>query len=165
MENKPEEIKLGKHQCKIFINTRTTEAKNWVQVDKSTTLNIQMNPETETQDWIDQELPVEEVKSYKPTLDEEIATRRNNPMYEFMADRFYNCKVGNVESLICFPPAGEEGKLNAWFVKETPLILNNADYVEGKLHWTMNFGGDISRGTYTIDNNGKPEYHPPEQAQ
>lgn len=160
-----EEIKIGKHMCKIFINTGTKEEKKWSQVDKSTVLNIAMNPETETQDWISMELPVEEVKQYKPTLDEEIATIRNNPIYEFMFDRFYNCKVGDVESLICFPPRGPEGVQSAWMVENTALILNNADYVEGKLHWTMNFGGNIGRGTYTIDGTtGAPSYVPPAQS-
>lgn len=161
-ENNTAEIKIGKHMCKIFINTGTKETKNWAQIDKSTTLNIQMNPETETQDYISMELPLEEIKQYKPMLDQEIATYRNNPIYEFMFPLFYECKVSEAETLICFPPTGPEGKQHAWYVEHTPLILNNADYVEGKLYWTMNFGGNIGRGTYTIDSQtGKPEYAPP----
>lgn len=154
------ESKITRNLCKIFIDVSNgSGTPDWKQIDKSTLLDIAMNPETETQDYISMEMPVEEIKSYKPSMEQEIATFKNNPIYEFMFEKFFATKTLQVKSLICFPPHGEPEKMEAWMVPITTCVLNNMNYADGKLSWTMNFGGNTERGTYTIDENtGAPTF-------
>ena len=154
------ETKITKNLCKIFIDvSEGGDTPEWAQIDKSTVLDIAMNPETESQDYISMEMPVEEIKSYKPSMDQEIATFKNNPIYEFMFRKFYEAKTLQVKSLICFPPHGDPEVKEAWMVPITTCVLNNMNYVDGKLSWTMNFGGNTERGTYSIaEGTGKPTF-------
>lgn len=154
------ESKITKNMCKIFIDVSDgAETPEWEQIDKSTVLDIAMNPETESQDYISMEMPVEEVKNYKPSMDQEIATFANNPIYEYMFKKFYEAKTVQLKTLICFPPHGDPAVMQAWMVPITTCILNNMNYVDGKLSWNMSFGGNTERGTYTInEDTGKPTF-------
>lgn len=153
------EKKLTKNLCKIFIDVSdTTNSPDWRQIDKSTVLDIAMNPETESQDYISMEMPVEEIKSYKPSMDQEIATYANNPIYEYMFKKFYEAKTVQLKCLICFPPHGDPEQKEAWMVPITTCVLNNMNYVDGKLSWSMSFGGNTERGTYEISEDGKPTF-------
>lgn len=153
------ETKLTKNLCKIFIDVSDGSGTPlWKQIDKSTVLDIAMNPESESQDYISMEMPVEEIKSYKPSMDQEIATYANNPIYEYMFQKFYDAKVTQLKTLICFPPHGDPEVKQAWMVPITTCVLNNMNYVDGKLTWSMSFGGNTERGTYTIADDGSPEF-------
>ena len=150
------ETKITKNLCMIFIDTSEgSGGPTWTRVDKSTILNIVMNAETESMDYISQELATEEIKSYKPSMDQEIATYKGNPIYEFMFQKFYNCDLAHGKTLICFPET-EKGK-QAWEIDDTTFTLNEMNYVDGKITWGMNFGGDIKRGTYTVSG-GTPTF-------
>lgn len=151
------ETKITKNLCMIFIDTSDgSGAPTWTRVDKSTILNIVMNAETESMDYISQELATEEIKSYKPSMDQEIATYKGNPIYEHMFQKFYNCDLAHGKTLICFPET-EKGK-QAWEIDDTTFTLNEMNYVDGKITWGMNFGGDIKRGTYTVSG-GTPTFN------
>ena len=150
------ETKITKNLCMIFIDTSDgSGSPTWKRVDKSTILSIVMNAETESMDYISQELPTEEIKSYKPSMDQEIATYKGNPIYEFMFKKFYNCDLAHGKTLICFPE-NETGK-QAWQIDDTTFTLNEMNYVDGKITWGMNFGGNIKRGTYTVSE-GAPTF-------
>ena len=143
------ETKITKNMCMPFIDVSATSTADWQRIDKSTVFEIEMNAETESFDYISQELPTEEIAGYAPSMDQEIATYRGNPIYEFMFQRFYNCSTAHGKSLICFP-ADESGKQRAWLVTDTSFVLNAMNWAEGKITWSMRFGGDIQRGTYTV---------------
>ncbi len=143
------ETKLRKHQYIPFINTGTGETPTWSRIDKSTIFSLNPNPQTETMDYIAYELPQTEIDHYEPELPQEIALYEGNSMYDYMINLFYNLPVGNdvkVETLICF--AGTDKK--AWRIPETTVTLGELNTVDGKLSFTLNFGGNIDRGTYTI---------------
>ena len=149
-DNKPVETKITKNMAAIFVDTSTGEsAEEWSRIDKSTIFGLDMNPESKSFDYIDQELPTEEIERYAPAMDQEIATRKGNPMYEFMAEKFYNCDLAHGKSLLCFPE-NAKGEKKAWLVSDTTFSLTKADWVEGKLTWKMSFGGNIDRGTWEI---------------
>lgn len=153
------EKKLTKNLCKIFIDVSDGNGDPlWKQIDKSTVLDIAMNPESESQDYISMEMPVEEIKSYKPSMDQEIATYANNPIYEYMFAKFYAAEVTQLRTLICFPPHGDPEVKEAWMVPITTCVLNNMNYVDGKLSWSMSFGGNTQRGTYEVDMDGAPTF-------
>ena len=143
------EIRITKNMCIPFIDVSEGDTPVWKRIDKSTIFEIEMNAETESCDYISQEMPSEEIVSYAPSMDQEIATYRGNPIYEFMFQRFYNCSTAHGKSLICFP-ADAEGKLLAWMVADTSFVLSSMNWAEGKITWTMHLGGDIQRGSYTV---------------
>lgn len=143
------ETKITKNMCMPFIDVSATSTADWQRIDKSTVFEIEMNAETESFDYISQELPTEEIAGYAPSMDQEIATYRGNPIYDFMFKRFYNCDVSHARTLICFPQDAD-GKLPAWLVEDTTLVLDAMNWAEGKITWSMKFGGDIQRGTYSV---------------
>ena len=143
------EIRITKNMCIPFIDVSEGDAPVWKRIDKSTIFEIEMNAETESCDYISQEMPSEEIVSYAPSMDQEIATYRGNPIYEFMFQRFYECSTAHGKSLICFP-ADDSGQQQAWMVADTTFVLDAMNWAEGKITWSMRFGGDIQRGTYTV---------------
>ena len=143
------EIRITKNMCIPFIDVSESDTPSWKRIDKSTIFEIEMNAETESCDYISQEMPTEEIVSYAPSMDQEIATYRGNPIYEFMFQRFYNCSTAHGKSLICFP-ADEGGRQRAWLVADTTFVLDAMNWAKGKITWSMRFGGDIQRGTYTV---------------
>ena len=151
------ETMLRKNQCIPFMNTGSAQTPSWARIDKSTIFSLNPNPQTETQDYICYETPVTVIDHYEPELPQEIAMYEGNPMYDFVYGLFYNLPVGEeavVESLICFP--GTDKK--AWKIDETTLVLGEMNTVDKKISFTLNFGGDITRGTYTISTSGKPSF-------
>ena len=150
------EIRITKNMCIPFIDVSESDAPVWKRIDKSTIFEIEMNAETESCDYISQEMPTEEIVSYAPSMDQEIATYRGNPIYEFMFRKFYNCSTAHGKSLICFP-ADESGRQQAWMVADTAFVLDAMNWAEGKITWSMRFGGDIQRGTYSISD-GVPSF-------
>lgn len=150
------EIKLRKHQYIPFINTGTVDSPVWARIDKSTIFSLNPNPQTTTQDYIAYETPVEEIETYQPELPQEIALYEGNPVYDFVFDKFFNLPVGSeakVPVLLCF--AGMDAQ--AWQIDDTTIVLGELNTVDGKLSFTLRFGGDIQRGTYTISD-GKPTF-------
>ena len=153
------EVKLTKNMWIPFIDVSDGSGEpEWKRIDKSTIFDLQMNPEEESQDYISQEMPSTEIKNYAPSMDQEIATYKENPIYEFMQKKFYNCDLAHGKSLICFPPNGADEKL-AWLISDTTYSLTSINPVDGKLTWNMKFGGNITRGSYTVEA-GVPTFTP-----
>ena len=150
---------LRKHMCIPFLDTdRGVGDARWARIDKSTIFSLNPNPQTETNDYICYESPVTDVDHYEPELPQEIVMEEGNPMYDFIFDMFYNLPVGEdvkVPCLICFP--GTDHK--AWLIDECTLVLGEMNTVDRKISFTLNFGGDITRGTYTISD-GVPSFTP-----
>lgn len=143
------ETMLKKHQCIPFLDVSTTGTASWKRIDKSTIFALNPNPQTETFDYICYETPVEVVDHYQPELPQEIALYEGNEMYDFVFGKFYDLPTGEdavVPCLICFP--GSDKK--AWKIDECTLVLGEMNTVDKKISFTLRFGGDITKGTYTI---------------
>ena len=123
-------------------------ACTWKRIDKSTLMSISMNPQTETNEWIDSDIPEEEVTSNQPEIGQEIAIYQGNPIYDFLFAKFYDMPTGEeckVPFLQCF--GGTDKK--AWRSIAT-IIFDSLDAVAGKLTFTIKLGGNVEKGTYTI---------------
>ena len=158
----PTEVALRKHKCIPFLDTsKGSGTASWARIDKSTIFELNPNPQTEDRDYICDELPTTEIDHYAPELPQEIVMNANNPMYEFIFDMFYNLPVGDeakVPCLICFPPNGNNEQ-KAWYIPDCVLVLGNMDTPGRKISFTLRFGGNIQRGTYTIAD-GVPSFTP-----
>ena len=156
------ETRLTKNQFIPFIdvsdtiNSGSSWAPSWKRIDYSTIFSLNPSPQTTTKDYICYEAPVEEIDSYKPELPQEIALYEGNPVYDFMFDKFYGLAKGanmRVPVLICFGGTAKK----AWQVKEATVTLGELNTVDGKLSFTLNLGGTIDKGTYSITD-GAPKF-------
>lgn len=154
------ETKLRKFQYIPFLDVSGTFGSSswnpsWKRIDRSTIFELSANPQTEEMDYISYELPVTEIDHYTPELPQEIALYAGNPVYEYAFELFYDLPVGSacfIPVMLCFAPNGEEGKKEqrAWQIQQTTFTLGALNTVEGKITFTLNFGGDIERGKYEI---------------
>lgn len=152
------ETKLKKTEFIPFLDVSTGSASgpSWKRIDRSTIFALNPNPQTQERDYISYETPVTEVTGYKPELPQEIAIYEGNPIYDFIFNLFYDLPVGDsvvVKSLMCFGGTGKK----AWQVDKTTVTLGEMNTVDGKISFTLGFGGDITRGTYTITD-GAPTF-------
>lgn len=165
------EVMLRKHLCIPFLQTGTTNGSGstgtttpvWGRIDKSTIFALNPNPQTEQQDYICYETPVTIVDHYEPELPQEIVMNEGNPMYDFIFEKFYNLPVGEdckVPCLLCFPTASTTAaNRKAWLVNDCVLVLGEMNTVDKKISFTLNLGGNISKGYYTIDSStGAPTF-------
>lgn len=142
---------LKKNQYIPFLDVSqdfTFASSSWKAIDLSTIFELSMNEQTEEYDYICYEAAVTEVESNKPQLPQEIRTVEGNAVHDFIAKHFYDMPVGEqckVPFLICFGGTGKK----AWrgICTLTNKTLNTVDK---KYSFTMEMGGDIEKGTYTI---------------
>ena len=150
--------KLTRDKFIPFLDTAkdSTFASNvWKRIDYSTIFELTMNEQTEDMDYICFENAVTEVKSNKPELPQEIAIYEGNPIYDFMFGEFFNMPTGaqcKVPFLLCF--GGTDKKAWRGMATITSKVLNTVD---GKITFTIAMGGDIEKGTYTIED-GAPTF-------
>lgn len=150
-------VKLLKSQFLLFLDTAkdSTFAKNvWARIDKSTIFDLALNPQTTSNDYIDNNLPEEEVDRYQPEMGQEIALYQGNPMFDFIYGMIYDLPVGaevKVPYLLCF--GGNEKK--AWRGMAT-IVLGNLNTVDGKITFTIKFN-TVDKGTYEVKD-GAPTF-------
>lgn len=139
-----------------FIDTSqgaTADGYTWERIDKSTVLEIQANAETEDLAYIAFASDQTQLKSYRPTLDQEIAIERGNPIYDFVFDLFYEMDATNakVPFLMVFPKAAEaDTDCPAWLYDDAQLVLQSLNPVDGKITFQINLNGDGRKGDVTV---------------
>lgn len=144
--------KLTRNLFIPFLDTEkdSTFAKNtWKRIDYSTIFELTMNEQEEDMDYICYANAVTEINSNQPELPQEIALYEGNPIYDFMFDQFFNMPVGSevkVPFLMCF--GGTDKKAWRCMATITSKVLNTVD---GKITFSIKLGGDIEKGTYSID--------------
>ena len=150
--------KLTRNQFIPFLDVlkdTTFEASSWKRIDYSTIFELTMNEQEEDMDYICYENAVTEINANKPELPQEIACYEGNAIYDFMFEQFYNMPTGadvKVPFLMCF--GGSEKKAWRCMATITSKVLNTVD---GKITFSIKLGGDIEKGTYTIDS-GVPKF-------
>ena len=142
---------LDKSKFLIFLDTArdfTFQSNTWARIDKSTIFDLSMNEQTSEQDYIDQESATTEVESNKPSLPQEIRTVEGNKIHDFIAGIFYDMPIGEqckVPFLMCF--GGKDKKAWRGIATITNTTLNTVDK---KYTFTLEMGGNITKGTYTL---------------
>lgn len=154
--------RLEKHQTPIFIDSSKSAnsdgawAPTWKRVELSTTFALNLNPQTETLDFISYEAPVEEITKNQPELPLECASYEGDPAFDFLYELFKSRPVGAqayVPTLICF--AGTDK--SAWQIQKTTIVFSDFNTVDRKLNFTLKFGGTIEDGTYEVSD-GVPKF-------
>lgn len=154
--------RLEKHLTPVFIDTSKTIngsgtwTPTWKRIRYSTIFALNMNPQTETRDYIADEAPTEEVIKNQPELPQESTTYEGDPAFDFLYELYKSRPVGSaviVPVLICFGGASKD----AWQVKQATIIFGEFNTVDRKLSFTFKLGGTIEDGTYTISD-GTPSF-------
>lgn len=130
------------------------DTPTWARIGKSTVFDLKVNAQTETNDFIEDEMATEEVMSYAPELPQELQCNKGDPAFDFLYDMLYNLPTGEaVKKNLLIVFAGNKGtedapKFNAWNTTST-LILDHFDTVAEKIYFSLKIN-KITRGTVTI---------------
>lgn len=154
---------VQKYHVALLVNSGTSDAPTWVQIEKSTDNTITMNGETEDRDFITDEQATTILKKYKPSMSEPITLFKGNPDYEYFWDKFYNTAVGSnsmSEILVVFmneTDSADTSAFKAWKCA-CSLVCDSLNPVDGTLTFSINFNGTIAKGTVTVSSSGEPTF-------
>ncbi len=125
----------------------------WVPIDLSTVFNLGYNPQTETYSYICYKNDSTEITGYQPSMEQEIVLDKDNKLYEFMFSFMRSMPTGSdakVPVMLTYPDlkTGKTTEADVW--KEAVISPGALDSVEGKLTFTLQLNGDITKGTVAI---------------
>ena len=158
------ENKLKKHQHAVFLDVSKTIngagewSPSWKRSRYSTILALNLNPQTETNDYIAFESPIEEVTKNQPEIPLENVAYEGDPLFDFLYKLYKSRPVGtdvNVPALVCFGGTDKD----AWQSKQATIIFGEFNAVDAKISYTIKLGGDVEDGTYAITA-GAPTFTP-----
>lgn len=151
-----------KDQSMLFIDfSDTPSTPEWKRVRKSTVFDLAFNPETETQDYIDQRFPTDTLKSYKPSMEQETMLEEGDALFDEMFELMNSLPTGSnaiKPVLFVFPKKATSPATSfvAWKV-DCMISFSNYNTVDRKLSFSLSFAGDIDYGTVAISS-GAPTF-------
>lgn len=143
------------------MNIGTKEAPDWARIGKSTVFDLVLNAQTEENDFIENEMTVTDITSYKPELAQELQANKGDAAFDYLYDMFFNLPTGeDVKKNLLIVFAGNEGTdeaptFKAWDTMVT-LTLDHFDSVAEKIYFKFSIY-NIERGTATVTE-GKPVF-------
>lgn len=146
--------RLKKNQTMMHLNVGTTAEPEWSRIGKSTVFDLEANAQTETNNFIEDEMATTEVMRYEPSIAQELQTNQGDPAFDYMYDMFYGLPTGeDVKKEVLFTFAGNVGsteapKFNAWKT-ECTITLKNLNTVDEKIYFDLTIN-KIVRGTVTV---------------
>ena len=154
----PTLTRLKKHKFIPYINTGTHEAPVWARIGKSTIFDLTLNANIVTSDFIEDEMPTDDVTYYKPTLPQELQTNAGDASFDYIYSMFKTRPTGEdikKEILICF--AGATSPVDAWLTNSS-VILKDLNSVDEKILFDLNIN-KITDGTVTFnEETGAPTF-------
>ena len=152
--------RLKKHKFIPYINTGTSSTPSWARIGRSTIFDLTLNANIVTSDFIEDEMPTDDVSYYKPTLPQELQTNAGDAAFDFIYEMFKSLPTGEdikQEVLIVF--AGTESPFDAWKTNSS-IILKDLNSVEEKILFDININ-KIADGTVAFDSTtGAPTFTP-----
>ena len=127
----------------------TGDVESWARIGKSTIFDLVLNANIVTSDFIEDEMPTDDVSYYKPTLSQELQANAGDPAFDYLYDMFYNLPTGeSIKKSALFVFAGAASPFKAWKC-EVSVILKNFNTVEEKILFDLNINS-IEKGTVTL---------------
>lgn len=150
--------RLKKHKFIPYINVSNTSTPSWARIGKSTIFDLTLNANIVTSDFIEDEMPTDDVTYYKPTLPQELQTNAGDASFDYIYEMFKSLPTGEdikKEILICF--AGATSPVDAWLTNSS-VILKDLNSVDEKILFDININ-KITNGTVTFDDTtGAPTF-------
>ena len=151
--------RLKKHKTIPFINTGTSSSPVWARIGKSTIFDLTLNANVVTSDFIEDEMPTDDITHYKPTLPQELQTNAGDDAFDYVYGKFYDLPTGEeVKEDVLIVFAGSASPYKAWRSTAT-MVLKDLNTVDEKILFDLNFGGTITKGTATVTD-GVPSFTP-----
>ena len=142
--------RLKKHKFIPYINVSSTSTPSGARIGKSTIFDLTLNANIVTSDFIEDEMPTDDVTYYKPTLPQELQTNAGDASFDYIYEMFKSLPTGEdikKEILICF--AGASSPVDAWLTNSS-VILKDLNSVDEKILFDININ-KITNGTVTFD--------------
>lgn len=150
--------RLKKHKFIPYINVSNTSTPSWARIGKSTIFDLTLNANIVTSDFIEDEMPTDDVTYYKPTLPQELQTNAGDASFDYIYSMFKTRPTGEdikKEVLICF--AGATSPVDAWLTNSS-VILKDLNSVDEKILFDLNIN-KITDGTVTFnEETGAPTF-------
>lgn len=143
------------------MNIGTTAEPIWARIGKSTVFDLVLNAQTEENDFIENEMTVTDITSYKPELAQELQSNKGDLAFDYLYEMFFNLPTGeDVKKNLLIVFDGNQGtadgpSFRAWNTMAT-LTLDHFDSVAEKIYFKFNIY-NIERGTATVTD-GKPVF-------
>lgn len=148
--------RLKKHKFIPYINTGTHEAPVWARIGKSTIFDLTLNANIVTSDFIEDEMPTDDVTYYKPTLPQELQTNQGDDAFDYIYSMFKKLPTGeDVKKEVLLVFAAKQSPFDAWLTNSS-VILKDLNTVDEKILFDLNIN-KITNGTVTIEE-GKPTF-------
>lgn len=141
------------------MNIGTTAEPVWARIGKSTVFDLVLNAQTEENDFIENEMTVTDITSYKPELAQELQCNKGDAAFDYLYEMFFNLPTGEeVKKNLLIVFDGDQGtadapKFRAWNTMAT-LTLDHFDSVAEKIYFNFSIY-NIERGTSAVTD-GKP---------
>jgi len=166
---------VKKHLIAPFLNSAIDDTTklvdktnpNWLRICKTASFDLTLNPETEDYDYISDENPTTELKSYKPSFNTPLVMYKGEADYDFVFGKFFNLDVGSEaksEVLIVFfqepldtPAEGETNVVFKAWKSDCIISVNDLNSVDSTITFDVLFGGTVKKGYVTVDN-GVPTF-------
>lgn len=146
-----------KFNTKLFIDiSENHDGTEWARLRKSTVFDLAFNAETETFDFIDQQVPTEFIKGYKPSMSQETAMMDSDPLFNYMFELMQSLPTGEDairKCMVVFPKEKTTGHYVAWNC-ECVITFSNYNAVDRKISFNIGFSGDMDKGTATVSEDG-----------
>lgn len=152
--------RLKKHKFIPYINVSTTSTPSWARIGKSTIFDLTLNANIVTSDFIEDEMPTDDVTYYKPTLPQELQTNAGDASFDFIYGMFKSLPTGeDIKKDVLLVFAGASSPFDAWLTNSS-VILKDLNSVDEKILFDLNINS-ISQGTVVIDaDTGVPTFTP-----
>ena len=152
--------RLKKHKFIPYINVSTTSTPSWARIGKSTIFDLTLNANIVTSDFIEDEMPTDDVTYYKPTLPQELQTNAGDASFDFIYGMFKSLPTGeDIKKDVLLVFAGASSPFDAWLTNSS-VILKDLNSVDEKILFDLNINS-IKQGTVTIDaDTGVPSFTP-----
>ena len=152
--------RLKKHKFIPYINVSTTSTPSWARIGKSTIFDLTLNANIVTSDFIEDEMPTDDVNYYKPTLPQELQTNAGDASFDFIYGMFKSLPTGeDIKKDVLLVFAGASSPFDAWLTNSS-VILKDLNSVDEKILFDLNINS-IKQGTVVIDaDTGVPTFTP-----
>lgn len=165
---------VKKHKIGLFLEN---ELSKFTRIKKSTSLTLLMNPVEEETDYIADESPSVEITDYKPSIDQDLVMYAGEDDYEMMWKYMYELRIGSDAHTNCMiifmhHPVDAQGKdiptgdetaevvgYRAWLT-DSIISIQDMNATEKKLNFKILFGGGITRGIATVNEEDGPVFTP-----
>lgn len=155
---------VKKHLNKLFLDVDpASETPDWKRVKTSTDFAVAMNAETETFDYIADEIPTDELKAYKPQIAQTQTAYIGDPIYDFIFGLYEKQAVGTdavTKCMIVFQQEKTVGETKEKIAQmfDALITIDTYDIVAKTLTYSIAQRGSVQHGTAVLDEDGKPVF-------